>query len=713
MAADDTARRITRRAWLSKAGSAAVAGYGLSLFPPIIEKALAVPPASDTGSLQDVQHVVILMLENRSFDHYFGTMSGVRGFGDRILVPTPGDKSVWLQSDGEQDILPFHLDTQTTKAMRVPSTPHAWGDAHKAWNDGRFGEWPRYKQFQSMGYYEADDIPFQRALAEAFTVCDAHHCSVQSGTLSNRVMFITGSNVEPNRQSAASEPLQAVINNDNNRGALNGPYAWTTYPERLQAAGVSWRVYQDPEDNWDGVLAPWESFVAYRDIGPGNPLFDNAMTNWSLDDLGRHVMDGTLPQVSWIVPSALWSEHPAESSPLQGAAYTQRVLERLVANPEVWARTVFIVTFDENDGFFDHVPPPAPPSIGEDGRTLGGSTLPDASMAGLYYRNEVGGVLGTRPFGLGPRVPLYIISPWSRGGWVCSEVFDHTSTIRFLEARFGVKEPNISAWHRAISGDLTSCLDFSRPNTGVIPELPDVSWAPAETLVIHDLPNVTLPKMPRMPTQDPGVRYSRALPYRLAMQVTPALDTKSLELEFENTGTVGAVFHVYDRLRLDEPPWRYTVEAGKTLNATWPTKQAKGQYDMHVMGPNGFLWEFAGRLEAQSDQGPLPEVRLVAKGDLQSIDLMAWNLGHEVCDLSTRGNAYRSDRAIELTLMPKERPRRTRWSVTASGFWYDFSVSSPSLPGWSRRFAGRVEIGRHGISDPALGGLPDRCEDDG
>jgi phospholipase C len=703
------ARRISRRDWLRKLGKATAAGWGLGLFPLSIQKALAVPPAKGTGTIEDVQHVVILMLENRSFDHYFGTMSGVRGFGDRILIPTPAGSTVWTQSDGTQQILPFHLDTETTAAMRVPSTPHSWGNAHQAWNDGRMGEWPRYKQFESMGYYEADDIPYQRALAEAFTLCDANYCSVQSGTLSNRVMFMTGTNVEPGRDSPGETALEAAIDNSNNRGGLNGPYRWATYPERLQAAGISWRVYQNPQDNWDGVLAPWESFAAYKELRPGNPLFDNAMTHWSLDAFASHVMDGTLPQVSWIVPSAVWSEHPAESSPVQGAAYTQRVLERLVANPEVWSRTAFIVTFDENDGFFDHVPPPAPPSLGKDGTPLGGSTLPESVMAGLYHRNEIGGVLETRPYGLGPRVPLYVISPWSRGGWVCSEVFDHTSIIRFLEARFGVEEPNISAWHRAVSGDLTSCFDFSSPDESRVPELPDVSWAPGEMIVIDDKPPVTLPKTARMPAQDPGVRYSRALPYRLAVEANPDLERASLELDLDNTGTAGVVLHVYDKLKLEAPPRRYTVEAGKSLTATWDTSQTNGYYDLHVMGPNGLLWQFAGRLGPKAAERALPEVRLLQNADQHAVALEAWNLGDEACDVITRGNAYRSHREMTLELAPKGEPVSAQWSVVKSGFWYDFSVTCPSLRGWLRRFAGRLETGKHGVSDPAFGGFPNKC----
>jgi len=380
-------RRVGRRDFLSHAGAAGAAFAGVQLLPSSIRKALAVPAACVTGTIDDVQHVVILMQENRSFDHYFGTMPGVRGFGDRTAIPLPSGKPVWYESDGAREILPFHLDTTSTTAMRVPGTPHTWPDAQLAWDQGRFGEWARHKNFPAMGYYQEADIPFQRALAEAFTLCDAHHCSIQTGTLPNRVVFMTGTNVTPGRVTPGTSQADALIDNQNNRGQLLGLYDWTTYPERLQAAGISWRVYQDPLDNWGGLLAPWESFRQYQQSVLGDPLFDGAMTHWSLGALAEHVSRGSLPQVSWVIPAPVWSEHPSASSPLQGASFAQQVLDILVSNPEVWSKTVFIISFDENDGLFDHVPPPAVPSLEPDG-TLAGKTTLSAPLGGEYYTND-------------------------------------------------------------------------------------------------------------------------------------------------------------------------------------------------------------------------------------------------------------------------------------------------------------------------------------
>jgi phospholipase C len=701
--------KYSRREWLRRFAKSSAAAAGLSVLPASIQRALAIPPANTNGTLEDVEHVVILMQENRSFDHYFGTLSGVRGFGDRITIPLPRGKSVWQQSDGSREVLPFHLDMRTTAAASVLGGPHSWGDAHQAWDKGRLAHWPRYKYDISLGYYESDDIPFQRALASTFTICDAHHCSIQSGTLANRTVFMTGTNCRPGGTTPFESPVDAIVDNSSNRGILHGFYDWTTYPERLQAAGVSWRIYQDPQDNWMGLLAPWEAFAAYRDTRPGEALYDNAMSRWTLESFGAAVAAGTLPQVSWIIPSPVWSEHPAESTPIQGGAFAQRVLDYLTANPEVWSRTVLIVTFDEYDNFFDHVPPPAPPSIEANGRVLGKSTLSDEDMAGLYYRDELDGELTARPYGLGPRVPMYIVSPWSQGGWVCSEVFDHTSVIRFLEARFGVTEPNISAWHRAVSGDLTSCFDFSKPGSAELPNLPDLRDATGEKLKADGLPRITVPSVQRMPAQDPGLRFSRALPYRLAVEAELDPDTSSLLLHFQNTGAAGAVFHLYDRLTLTEPPHRFTVEANKTLTYSWETAGNDGAYDFEIFGPNGSLWAFAGAVPAQLENTPLPEVRLRADPDAHSIVLEGWNLGDIACELATRPHAYYTDPTLSLKLSPDATRQSAAWSVSGSGFWYDFGVTCPADRRWLRRFAGRLETGKHGVSDPAFGGLPRRC----
>jgi phospholipase C len=359
-----------RRQFLSgtaKAAAAAVAGT-FSLFPPWLRSALAVEPSSVTGTLQDVAHIVVLTQENRSFDHYFGTLRGVRGFADRFPVPVEGGRSVWQQprvlpSSPPGPLQPFHLNTERDFAlMRAEGTPHSWPDAQQAWDQGRMGQWTSAKGEHAMGHYTRADLPFHCALADAFTVCDAYHASFQGGTNTNRLFLMTGTN-DP--LGLAGGPASYNDLDSLQSKPEFGHYSWTSYAERLQAAGIRWQVYQDMADNYDDN--PLVGFKPFRDAAAGvagsaTALRERALSTRSLSQLRADVQANALPQVSWIVATAAGSEHPERSSPAQGADYTAQVLAALTSNPEVWSRTVLILNYDENDGFFDHVPPPAAPS---------------------------------------------------------------------------------------------------------------------------------------------------------------------------------------------------------------------------------------------------------------------------------------------------------------------------------------------------------------
>ncbi len=425
---------LKRRDFLKRSAGALGAAAAFNALPAVIQRALAVAPSQVTGTVQDVEHVVILMQENRSFDHYFGTLRGVRGFGDRFPVPLATGKPVWFQSNGATEITPFRLDSKTTSALLVGDTPHSFPDAQAAWNQGRFGEWPRYKTGNSMGHYVREDIPFQFALAEAFTLCDAYHCSLTTCTDPNRIVFFSGSNADPTLRAQGVNSTDADAEVVNLRcavsGALPSPgyqyngssFKWPTLPELLEKAGVSWRIYQNPNDNWSGLMHGALAFDSFRNAAADSSLYRNGMQHWSLDDLRNDVDNGTLPSVSWILPSQLQSEHPASgSSPYCAGDFIAQILAALTASSDSWSKTALFVTFDENDGFFDHVPPPAVPSYNADGTLAGGATLP---LAGEYFSDPTGAyrmssdtISGPlRPWGLGARVPMYVVSPWSRGG---------------------------------------------------------------------------------------------------------------------------------------------------------------------------------------------------------------------------------------------------------------------------------------------------------
>ncbi len=696
---------VSRRTLLASGLTAAT----LSALPASIARAASIAPDVKTGSIMDVEHVVILMQENRGFDHYFGSLRGVRGFADRLPIPVPaadgtGIVPVWCQQDrtapgGARTVLPFHLSTRANfDLMRMEGTPHSWPDAQRGWDDGRMTHWPEAKSQRAMGHYRREDLPFQFALAEAFTICDAYHCSVQTGTNTNRLFLWTGTN-----DPAGTHGGPAIGNSHDSfpdDGGDPEPYRWTTVVERLQAAGVDWRIYQDMADNFtDNPLVGFEVFRAAHgrrggeagEPGDSAALRDRALTTHRLDALRADVRAGTLPQVSYVIATAKGSEHPGPSSPAQGAAYTADVLDALTADPRVWAKTVLLVMFDENDGFFDHVPPPAPPSRTADGNLLGGSTV---DLAGAYHllpsRGDAAIDLPAcrgRAYGLGPRVPMYVVSPWSRGGWVNSQVFDHTSVIRFLEQRFGFHEPNIAPWRRAVCGDLTSAFDFTVADPAPFADIPDPRSDAARASAIPKQIRPQAPAISALPWQEPGIRRSRPLPYALTVNAT--ISGERVRLRFAAGAGAAAVFHVYDRTDLSRAPRRFTVEPHRVLDDGWRFDDA-GRYDLWVLGPNGFHRHFAGHRD------DAPELaRLTWTVDADDLVLRLPD-GHQAYGLTAR--TERIDAPAE---QERLRGSRRRWALRDSFGWYDVTISSTTVPGFVRRVAGRFDApGRATCSDP-------------
>src|ERR1700691_1193902 len=436
---------LTRRQLLKDVGRLAMAAAASSLMPPNVQRMLAQRlPA--TSSLRDVKHVVMLMQENRSFDHYFGTMAGARGFDDPQAIKLPGGRSAFYQPDDQNPkgyLLPFHLDTHSTTAQKIPSTSHAWSVQHEAWNGGQMDQWlPAHRKADGahgpycMGYYTREDIPFQFALAEAFTLCDAYHCSVMGPTWPNRMYWMTGT-IDPDGRNGGP-----IIKNT----APEQGYTWTTYAERLEKAGISWKEYKQ-EDNYGCNIL--ETFKIFRDARKGSALYDKGMVRSPEGQFEYDAVNDKLPAVSWVIPTSYQSEHP-DYMPADGAAFVASKIDAIAANPEVWRKTVFILNYDENDGIFDHVAPPVPP---------------------LHAPDEF---VDRLPIGGGFRVPCIIVSPWTTGGYVCSQNFDHTSVLRFLEEFTGVREPNISEWRRSTFGSLSSALRFQNAFAGP-PLLPDTS----------------------------------------------------------------------------------------------------------------------------------------------------------------------------------------------------------------------------------------------
>ncbi|MFJ6936492.1 phosphocholine-specific phospholipase C [Streptomyces sp. NPDC101132] len=672
---------ISRRGFVG-IGAGLVAGAAV---PAAAGSASAAAQAA-TGTIKDVRHVVVLMQENRSFDHYFGRLKGVRGFGDRAAVNLPGGWGMFNQPNWGGRQYPWKLSATPdaggadgeTLAQCNGDLPHSWTSQHAAWNKGRLDNWVTgVGNTRTLGYLDRGDIPFHYALADHYTICDAYFCSALSATGPNRTYLWSG------RIDAASKD-----------GGEESGLTWETYAEALERAGVSWKVYQNAQDNYgDNGLAYFKKFT---DARPGNPLWDKGMasvprvTGSTPDDIAAAIradaVAGTLPQVSWVVSNQAFSEHPY-APPADGAHFVDLVYRALAANPEVFDSTVLFLNYDENDGFFDHVPPPvAPPGT-----------------PGEY----VDGV----PIGLGFRVPMLVMSPWTRGGWVSSEVFDHTSVLRFLEtwtAALGTPAtcPNISAWRRKVTGDLTGVFDFARPVYGVPAGLP----ATDEIIgmgTCGPLPNPA-PQDNALPAPEPGTRPARALPY----QVNGNLD----RFEFGTMGkitawfsmtnqgpqaTSAAHFSIHPHQYRDTTAWQYTVDPGGTATDWFQIGlgSGSGKYDISMAGPNRFLRRFIGDTNKAGRDYEVAARYAVEPGTGKlAVYFRITNRSSAAASFTIRSNNYRSDGPWTYTVPAGGSTEDYFNAVAYTGGWYDFTVLAASDGSWSRRYTGHIETGAPSVS---------------
>jgi len=668
-----------------------LAASGVAAAEGVAASGLARPAKG--GSIQDIEHVVILMQENRSFDHYFGTLRGVRGFADPRPVTLPGGKPVWAQRradrDGGQIAWPFRLDYSSSNARCFTGLDHSWKDSQARWRN--WDVWADQKGPLTMAHLTREDIPYYYALADQFTLCDSYHCSLQGPTGPNRLYHFSGTN----GLSVGQEGEYCVTNGgtDPNPGADMAKdddsegLPWRSYAGRLEEAGISWKLYQEIANYSDNPLGYFKEFRkldlasslykrgrAYVDwidgVAPKNP--EKTQAKHLIAAFAADVAADRLPAVSWIVPMMEMSEHPDAPVPF-GEVLVSSLIAALAANPKVWAKTAFILNYDENDGFFDHIPAPMP------------AIAPQYGASNVDVRSET---YQGEPVGLGPRVPMMVISPWTRGGWVNSQLFDHTSVLRFLEKRFGVAEPNISPWRRSVCGDLTTMFDFDVPlkarlDTRWATALPSVASYVEETeRLCKTAPPPKIATSKSVPAQEPGTRPARALPYRL--DVEPVWSDAGLTLRFANDSPTGIVFGVQDETAF--PGWRYfTVAANSRLEEIWPLRRDR-PHALVVRGPNGFQREFRG------DGASRIEAAVAWQGNAGTLHLA--NRGSEPVTLASHcAHSGTSQQAVlaagagaQLLLTLSEHR------------WYDLLLTGPA--GTRVRLAGHVENGQPGTSEP-------------
>jgi phospholipase C len=850
----------TRREFLKKtillSGAAGLSGS----LPASILRALSIDPAPGS-SYMDAEHVVILMQENRSFDHCFGALRGVRGFNDPRAITLPNKNLAWLQTNNAgETYVPFHFDIHNTKATWMGSVPHSRSSQVDAWNNGKYDQWLNAKRSGNkkyadmpltMGHYNRDDLPFNYAMADAFTICDQNFCSAMTSTWPNR-LYLWGGTI----RSEKSEDVKAYIRNEIPYGEAH----WKTFPERLEENEISWKVYQndisagggfedeerawlsnfgcnpleflsqynvrftpryvqglqklsetlpkaiaDLETKFNAMAATDKSYnklqkeitkkkevladtkeqlqkwsqdnfeklsedqkniykkafttnvddpdylklspLSYEDNGVSREL--NIPKGDVLHQFRKDVDSGELPAVSWLVPSQNFSDHP--SAPWYGTWLTSEILDILTKNPEVWKKTIFILTYDENDGYFDHVPPFVAPDPKD---PLTGKCSPGINVSGVEYvrrEQELNQGIPKRearggPIGLGYRVPMIVASPWSRGGKVCSQVFDHTSVLQFLEEFLSkkfdkqIKEENISEWRRTICGNLTSAFTVFSDDKK---ELPFLSREPFLEKIYNakfknepsNFKKLTTEEIQQinhaasssrlMSQQEPGTRPANPLPYQLYADGKLGDDKKSFEINLQAKNEVfgkqsaGSPFIVYapaEYLSLEsekkkgnnfEPvrAWHYAVSAGDTLTEQWPLNNFKNNhYHLRVYGPNGFFREFAGNakdpqisITCEYHRSGLTKNKLSGNLELKITNVNknhSYNL--EITDHSYKNKPFIKKIAaagVETILL----------DLKQSSGWYDFSVSIQNNPAFARRYAGRVETGKESISDPLMG----------
>lgn len=864
----------TRRNFIKKAMALSGAAGWTGLVPESISKAMAINPAPGSTYL-DAEHIVILMQENRSFDHCFGTLQGVRGFNDPRRVDLPDGNPVWLQSNAKGETSPpFRFDIHGTKATWMGTTPHSRHSQVDAWNGGKYDKWLDAKTVGNksyahmpltMGYYTRKDVPFNYALADAFTVCDQNFCSAMTSTWPNRLFLWSGTIREKSSCDA-----KAYVRNQ----IPYGEARWTTYPELLERAGVSWRVYQNDITAGGGFVGEERAWLsnygcnpleylaqfnvrfsaryvaglraqvndlpgeieklkavlarplpaagqtgeeknahkkaiaaqekARKDMAKKQAVLQNAqleLKQWSREnfdklpaeakalidkaftsntaDLDFHrlvalsyeengekrelnipkgdifhqfrqdVNQGNLPTVSWLVGPEKFSDHP--SAPWFGSWYVSEVLDILTRNPEVWKKTIFILTYDENDGYFDHIPPyVAPdPHRPETGRCSPGI---DPGAEYITLENELRDGIPLKearrgPIGLGFRVPMIVASPWSRGGRVCSHVFDHTSVFRFvqdfLNRKTGskIQEATTSDWRKTVTGHLGMVFrpyhGDGRETLRPLDKIPFIEGI--YNAKFRDVPTNYKVLTPEeiaqytkhedsvgwMPRQEPGVRPSCALPYQLYAE--GALNGKNNEFSIKlearkdifGEASSGSPFNIFfpgkyavvaeegQAPRFEHVGYRsYAVAAGDSLLEAFPIAAFEdGVYHACVHGPNGFFREFRGnsadpRLSIECDYDrasgkPSGKLRYT----IRSLD------PGESFTVEIKDQAYGKKTLRKQVLAPNGRDTTLALvlDLKDSHGWYDFSLSVTGFDTFLRRYAGRIDTGEDGFTDPYMG----------
>lgn len=362
------------------------------------------------GNQIPIDHIVLIMQENRAFDHYLSLLPGANVASPDVTNPGPDGGVVQR----------FHTSTYCVQ----DDVNHSWTGVHQELDDGGMDGFAIANAdavkgdpngARAMGYLTSEDLPFYYSLAETFSISDAHFCSAPGDTAPNREYYAAASS-----RGAADESIINLPQTDADGNQLQNIYS------EIDAAGIDWRFYSA------GGTPQIGSFLATNQVFAETylPKLENLQNFY--DDAAA----GTLPSVAFVDeatddmltsatqpdPTCLSNEHPTEN-PQLGQKFISNVVQALFASPN-WKSTALFVTWDEHGGFYDHVyPPPACEPDDLQPMVLVNNQMVPAGWAFNQY---------------GPRVPLFVVSPYAKRGHVSHEVTDHTSLLRFIEARFNL-----------------------------------------------------------------------------------------------------------------------------------------------------------------------------------------------------------------------------------------------------------------------------------
>ena len=778
---------MNRREFLEKSGIL-MAGLGTSsMLHPAILKALTIEAAAGS-TFYDAEHVVILMQENRSFDHAFGALKGVRGFLDQTAFVKEDGHSVFFQKNNDgKYAAPGRLDLKNTKSTWMSSLPHSWSDQQHALNGMKYDKWlqakasgnKNYKEMPlTLGYYNREDLPFYYQLADSFTIFDQYFCSSLTGTTPNRLFHWSGTIREQQNGKVKANVYNDNIDYDKNRQAR-----WKSFPEILEEQNVSWRIYQNEislpkgmpgeEESWlsnftDNPIEWFSNFnvkfstVYHQNIpnlinhlkteiekNPKNKerfenlikeleedlikyhpdnyaklsqkeknLHEKAFTinsddpdYWNLevgkDENGerlvvpkgdvlhqfrKDVQNKKLPLVSWLVAPERFSDHPG--SPWYGAWYISEVLNILTQDPETWKKTIFIINYDENDGYFDHVIPFAPPfnpnqpvdMNGKEGVEYVNKNQEYMSSADLRDNERIEGTVG-----LGFRVPMIIASPWTKGGFVNSQVSDHTSVLQFLEKFIkkkynkDVTVDNISDWRRAICGDLTSAFNKSESKIPTMNYLDQKEYAK----IINSAKNKPTPNLKwysekeidhqLLQIQERGIKPSNPLPYNYEVNL------KNNKIVMTNLKDTAVPLIIYDKNKFDTADYYFSYALYSNNEISHEVNV--DSYNFEVTGPNGFVRKFKGNKKEEV------EVTLSNNISKNEVEIKLKKTSAHKTDIILENLYDRKKQEISL----KSSGEKIIFNLDKTKGWYDLKIKTENN---SWHFAGRIESGKPTVTDP-------------